>query len=105
MSDYYNEDGKPRLSFYDRGPGPAGYSLPPLIGRKTHSLTHRINPEYSMGLKLGSSFIKNSIGPGPAEYGIEKGVKSNGKFLGYEYTMRIKFPLSNISASLFISLA
>ena len=37
-----------RLAWYDRGPGPAGYTLPPLLGKKDHAVTHRINPEYTM---------------------------------------------------------
>jgi len=95
MPPYRNPDDKPKLSFYERGPGPAGYTLPGLIGKEKHAPTHRINPAYSMGLKLGSSFIPNNIGPGAGNYLVPTGVKANGKFIGYEYTIRQKWPTSN----------
>jgi len=82
---------KPRqLAFYDRGPGPAGYLLPPLVGRPKHALTHRINPEYTLAKRLFNNLYL--LGPGPA-YGIPYGLKANGKFIGFEYTMRAKFPI------------
>jgi hypothetical protein len=92
-SKVYNEEGGGRrIAFYDRGPGPAGFMLPPLIGRRLHALTHRINPEYSFGLKCDTAFFVKNVGPGAGAILIPKGLKSNGKFLGYAYTIRLKFP-------------
>jgi hypothetical protein len=90
---YRNGEERPKLAFYERGPGPAWYTIPVLIGRRGHALTHRINPEYSIAIKLRSSFIPFDIGPGPA-YLIPYGLKANGKFIGFQYTMRQKFPIS-----------
>lgn len=87
----YHYDRKPPLTFYERGPGPAAYDKPPLIGRKGHAVSHRINPEYSFGLQLPSSIIREGISPGPI-YLIQQGLKSNGYFAGYKYTLRQKFP-------------
>lgn len=72
--------------------------LPPLIGRHPilapffHAPTHRINPEYTIGERLVYNIP--SVGPGPGYYLVEKGLKANGKFLGYPVTIREKFPLS-----------
>lgn len=89
----YHEERRPVLSFYERGPGPAAWMLPPLIGRPRHALTHMINPQYSFRVKLGSIF-GDGFGPGPAAYMIPKGLKANGPFLGYFQTLRGNFPIS-----------
>jgi len=83
-------DKKPVLSFYEKGPGPAGYYLPPLVGRKGHGLTHRINPEYTFGTKITD--LRRDLGPGPA-YLIPQHLKTNGYFAGFKYTCRPKFPI------------
>jgi len=88
---YRNLEERPKLAFYEQGPGPAFYSIPVLIGRRNHAPTHRINPEYSFGLKLRSAFIPYSVGPGPA-YLIPYGLKANGYFIGYHYSFRRRFP-------------
>jgi len=75
-----DEEGRPKLTFYERGPGPAGYKLPPLLGKKKHAVTHRINPEFTFGLQLPSSFLLSNIGPGAGAYMLESGVKAKGKF-------------------------
>jgi hypothetical protein len=62
--------------------------LPPLVGRKKHAVTHRINPEYSFGQKLGSYSV--GVGPGPGEYAIRYGLKAKGFDAGLSYTMREK---------------
>jgi hypothetical protein len=62
MPEDLNQEDRPRLAWYDRGPGPAAFLLPTLIGRKNHALTHRINPEYSFGLK--NDLNRNPVGPG-----------------------------------------
>ncbi|CAL8073685.1 unnamed protein product [Orchesella dallaii] len=89
----YHYERKPKLTFYERGPGPAGYTLPPLVGKPKHGLTHRINPEYSIGLKLNSAFMRRNIGPGAAAYLIPQHLKANGYFAGFKYTCRQKMPL------------
>ncbi len=92
MSQSQNSGEKPkrRLTFYERGPGPAAYTLPPLLGRPSHAVTHRINPNCPIGIKLGRTV--KSLGPGPAYYDIEYGQKANGTSRGVAYTMRKKFP-------------
>ncbi|XP_030748201.1 outer dense fiber protein 3-like [Sitophilus oryzae] len=51
------------------GPGPGKYMLPPVVGYEHHDFTKHRNPQYSMGLKLGST--SKAMGPGP-KYPIEK---------------------------------
>lgn len=88
MKEFNSE--RPRLAFYDRGPGPAGYSLPPLVGKKDHAVTHWISPAWFIGEKLPS--ILYNLGPGPA-YFIPTGLKTNGKFTGFEITIGEKLPM------------
>jgi len=87
----HDYDKRPTLSFYERGPGPAGYNLPPLVGKRGHGLTHRINPEYTFGLL--SSISRKDVGPGAAAYLIPQHLKSSGYFAGYKYTCRQKTPI------------
>lgn len=90
-SSKYHSERKPTLTFYEKGPGPLAYKLPPLIGRKEHSVSHRINPEYSFGLKLPNPIFDSSWTPGAAAYLIPQHLKSNGYFAGFKYTCRQKF--------------
>ncbi|XP_003389790.1 PREDICTED: outer dense fiber protein 3-B-like [Amphimedon queenslandica] len=57
---------KPRIAAMERGPGPGRYTLPNLTGYQAHDVSRKLHPAYSFGLRLGTSFIKKQIGPGPA---------------------------------------
>jgi hypothetical protein len=40
------------------GPGPATYTLPPVMGYKNHDNTRRRNPAYTIGSKIRRFFSK-----------------------------------------------
>jgi len=82
-----------RMPYYAKGPGPAAYSLPPLLGRVHHAPTHKVMPGIPLGLKV----LKDPprYGPGPGKYLIEYGRKANGMYdYGLKYTMRPKVDTS-----------
>ena len=79
-----------RMSYYQRGPGPAAYNMPPLLGRPNHDVRKPIMPSPPIGVKLPKEPV--SLGPGPAYYTIEYGQKANGLYgYGLAYTMREKW--------------
>ncbi|CAG7819099.1 unnamed protein product [Allacma fusca] len=81
-----------KLAWFERGPGPAGYGLPPLVGRRGHAVTHLINPEYTIRPKF--PYILKNIGPGPAGYLIPYGLKARGWDKSPAFSLRTKFDLA-----------
>lgn len=80
-----------KLSYYERGPGPAGYGLPPLVGRRGHAVTHLINPEYTIRPKF--PYILKNVGPGAGGYLIPYGLKARGWDKSPAFSMRTKTDL------------
>jgi len=69
-----------KLGFYDRGPGPAGYLLPPLTGKKDHDKRFLIAPEYTLRPFLKSSFSRGGlVGPGVGRYLIPGDITHRGR--------------------------
>ncbi|XP_055339863.1 outer dense fiber protein 3-like [Paramacrobiotus metropolitanus] len=70
-----------------KGPGPAGYSIPPCFGYEHHILTKLRAPQWSMRPQLKIIDWTNS--PGPAAYGIPTHMTNRGKELPPAYSMGI----------------
>lgn len=74
-------DDKPRkmIMAMEKGPGPAKYVLPSLVGWEGHDPSKYINPSFSLGPRLRPAYIPKTWGPGPSAYSYSGKVTRYGR--------------------------
>lgn len=70
--------------FFNAGPGPGAYGLPPTIGYNNHDNRKQRLPQYSFGTR--TLIYGADPGPGPGAYQVDK-LTRYGPGIGPEYTM------------------
>lgn len=80
-----------QFPFFRTAPGPADYSVRPLVGFIDHSENSRRPraPQWSIGQKLGTR--KTLKTPGPASYDVKRELNQHGRYCPIALSIPIKF--------------